>query len=128
MEQADKVQFRAGSCGFRLSPFASGSRSPSALSFRIMSRSLKRKAICGGAICLALVIWDVVVGLRRGWDIENLAKDTFLVSVVVGFIFYERRYYRKLASMPPEERDRWLADKLPEDREKILFKLKEYDA
>lgn len=93
-----------------------------------MSRSLKKKAWGSGSIWLALVIYDVVAGVRRGWDWENLIKDVLLFLVVTAVLWIEHRYYRGLTAMTTDERDKELADKLPKDRAKILLKLKEYDA
>ena len=93
-----------------------------------MSRSLKKKAIVCGVLCLALVLYDVVSSLRRGWDWESLVKDTLLVGVSIYFIRHEQRFYTRLAAMSSEQRDRELAAKIPVDRAKILSKLKEYDA
>ena len=93
-----------------------------------MSRSLKIKAVCGGLTCLALVVFDIISGIKRAWDIENLVKDVILVAAVVIGVLSEQRYYSRLAQMSQDQRDRQLADKLPEDRKKILLKLKEYDA
>ena len=92
-----------------------------------MSRSLKKKAVVCGVLCLGLVLYDVVAGFRRGWDWESLVKDALLVGVSIYFIRHERRFYQRLVAMSSEQRDRELAGKIPEDRAKILLKLKEYD-
>ena len=92
-----------------------------------MSRSLTRKVVWGGAACLALVTYDVLSGFRRGWSIESFLKDALLIALLVYEVWRERRYYRRLREMSEPERGQQLAQLLPEQRAKILLKLKEYE-
>lgn len=58
---------------------------------------------------------------------EPFVWRSSLIVLAILFVGYEHRYYRRLAAMSSTDRERELVGKLPEERARILLKLKDYN-
>ena len=75
---------------------------------------------------LALVALTVGEGFYFGWRTKDVVSLLIAMLLSISCLCYKRRYFRRLASMPTEQREQKLAEFTVEERAKIIQQLKEY--